>query len=68
MAKRKFDESKVKRGPDGRFVASAAGTSTRFGRNNPNMSWGTAPKPVVQRPGESNAAFQRRVRKRIGMP
>ena len=65
MAKRKFDESKVKRGPDGQFVASAAGTA-RFGRNSSRMSWGTAPKPVVAT--WLNAAFQRRVRKRIGMP
>ena len=61
MAKRKFDESKVKRGPDGRFIASRFGTG-----GSSNVRLQSNPLRIVQKKGESNAAFKKRVKKRTG--
>ena len=61
MAKRKFDESKVKRDELGRFVASRFGTG---GSSNVRMQ--SNPPRIVQKKGESNAAFKKRVKKMTG--
>ena len=65
MPKRKFDERKVNRDESGRFASS--GTPNRFGSGRSgNVRMQSNPPRIVQKKGESDAAFKKRVKKRTG--